>query len=118
MCGKVIPLKSGWYQFIYHQLVFICISDPQNRYIRITIPHLTNSKSYQKGIIETAINEINREVKYIKAVILENGSVSLKYDHKFMGVENISKTVEHMIETLSKAAKYFFIKLQQPKSFV
>lgn len=112
MCGKVIPLKNGWHQFVYHQIVFICMSDFQNGYVRITIPHLINSKDYQKGIIETTVNEINKEVKYIKAIIWENGSISLKYDYKFIDVENVAKVVEHMIETLYKASEYFLKKLQ------
>lgn len=80
--------------------------------IRMSIPHVVNSKEYEKDDVDTAINETNREVKFIKAMVLNNGSVSLNYDHLISNSENISEIVEHIIKTLYIASEYLVLKLK------
>lgn len=57
------------------------------------------------------VNEINREVKYIKAVIRTNGRVSLSYDHRISDDESVEVIVPHMIRTLYAASIYLNGKL-------
>ena len=83
--------------------------------IRFSIPHICKVCEYDRVRVETIINETNREVKYIKAVILDNGSISINYDHKISKGENASDIVSHMIKTLYTASEYLIQKLRTRK---
>ena len=80
--------------------------------IRISIPHVVNSKEYKKERVDSAVNEINREVKFIKAMLLNNGSISLNYDHRISNGEDVSDIIEHIIKTLYIASEYLVLKLK------
>lgn len=111
-CGKARVLNNGWCHFIYHHLHYLYIPDDSNGMIRISIPHVVNSKEYNKEDTDSAINETNREVKFVKAMVMNNGSISLNYDHRTNDVENVGEIVGHIIKTLYIAAEYLLFKLQ------
>ena len=112
LCGKVMMLNNGWCHFVYHHLHYLNIPDDANGMIRISIPHIVNSAEYEKEAVDAAINETNREVKFIKAIVLKNGSISLNYDHRISNGENVSEIVEHIIKTLYIASEYLVLKLE------
>ena len=111
-CGKVRVLNNGWCHFVYHHLHYLYIPDDSNGMIRISIPHVVNSKWCKKEEVDSAVNETNREVKYIKAMVLNNGSISLNYDHRISNGENVCEIVEHIIKTLYIASEYLVLKLK------
>ena len=94
LCGKVRVLNNGWCHFVYRHLHYLYIPDESNGMIRISIPHVVNSKEYKKEEVDTAVNETNRKVKFIKAMVLNNGSISLNYDHRISNGENASEIVD------------------------
>ena len=105
-------LNNGWCHFVYHHLHYLNIPDDANGMIRISIPHVVNSKEYNKDDVDAAVNETNREVKFIKAMVLNNGSISLNYDHRISNGEDVGDIVEHIIKTLYIASEYLVIKLK------
>ena len=111
-CGKIRVLNNGWCHFVYHHLHYLYIPDDSNGMIRISIPHVVNSNEYKKVEVDSAVNETNREVKFIKAMVLNNGSVSLNYDHWISKDENVMEIVEHIITTLYIASEYLVLKLK------
>lgn len=111
-CGIVRMLNKGWCHFVYRHLNYLYIPDDANGMIRISIPHVVNSNEYKKEEVDAAVNETNREVKYIKAMVLNNGSISLNYDHRISNGEDISEIVEHIIKTLYIASEYLVLKLK------
>lgn len=111
-CGKVRVLNNGWCHFVYRHLHYLNIPDNANEMIRISIPYVVNSKEYKKEEVDAAVNETNREVKFIKAMVLNNGSISLNYDHRINDDENVSEIVEHIIKTLYIASEYLVLKLE------
>ena len=113
LCGNTTLLENGWHHFVYHQLHYVNIPDCKNGMIRISIPHICKDSEYERKELEKVINETNREVKYIKVMILENGSVSLNYDHKISDEERACDIVPHMIKTLYGASEYLMLKLHQ-----
>lgn len=112
LCGKTTLLENGWNHFVYHHLHYVNIPDCNNGMIRISIPHVCKDCEFCKERIETVINETNREVKYIKVVILKNGSISINYDHKICEGDKAGDIVPHMIKTLYSASEYLIFKLR------
>ena len=104
----------GWWHFGYgsYQMVYIPKKDSSNM-IRICIPHFGDANQYNSEQLSIAINETNREVKYVKVVILGNGSISINYDHKYDGENDIHSMLLHMLKTLCFAAEYLKSKLSE-----
>lgn len=111
-CGTVRVLDNGWCHFVFRHLHYLNIPDDTNEMIRISIPHVVNSENYKKENVDVAVNETNREVKFIKAMVLNNGSISLNYDHRISNGEDIGEIVEHVIKTLYIASEYLVLKLK------
>ena len=82
-CGHVemLPSSKSWH-FIYHGRHFLYMTGGGEGIIRFCIPHLVKADGYDAELLSDAINETNKNVKFIKAVKLDCGSVSLDYDHK------------------------------------
>lgn len=104
----------SWWHFKYgsYQMVYIPNKDSSNM-IRICIPHFGDANQYNSEQLSIAINETNREVKYVKVVILGNGSISINYDHKYDGENDIHSMLLHMLKTLCFAAEYLKSKLSE-----
>lgn len=111
-CGKVIVLNNGWGVFIYHHIKYVYIPDPHSGTIKMAIPYITKIGKYDKGSLEKAIIDANREVKFVKIVFQSNGNVSMRYDYKIIGSITAAEVVKHMIETMYIASEYFMFKLQ------
>ena len=112
-CGDVEKLPSMGWHFIYHERHFFFIAGRDDGMIRFSIPHLAKASEYDAGLLAEAINETNRNVKFIKAVILDCGSVSLGYDHKANADESAETIVPHIINSLDFASTYLLNKLEQ-----
>ena len=93
-------------------MVYIPANDTSDT-IRICIPHFDEANHYESESLAAAINETNREVKYVKVVQLGNGSISINYDHKYDGENDIHSMLLHMLKTLCFAAEYLKSKLSE-----
>lgn len=104
----------GWWHFGYgsYQMVYIPNKYSSNM-IRICIPHFGDANQYNSEQLSIAINETNREVKYVKVVTLGNGSISINYDHKYDGENDLHSMLLHMLKTLCFAAEYLKSKLSE-----
>ena len=81
--------------------------------IRFCIPHLIIANEYDKEQLTDAINNTNKNVKFIKAVKLYCGSVSLDDDHKMTSDESADTIVPHIINALDFASTYLLNKLKR-----
>ena len=104
----------SWWHFKYgsYQMVYIPANDTSDM-IRICIPHFGDANQYNSEQLSIAINETNRGVKYVKVVTLGNGSVSINYDHKYDGENDLHSMLLHMLKTLCFAAEYLKSKLSE-----
>lgn len=100
-------LKYGSYQMVY------ILDNHSSNLIRICIPHFGSIEGYDSERLSTAINETNKEVKYVKVVKLGNGSISINYDHKYDGENDLYSLLLHMLKTLCFAAEYLKSKLSE-----
>lgn len=103
-----------WWYFKYgsYQMVYIPTNDTSDM-LRLCIPHFDDANQYELESLVAAINETNREVKYVKVVTLGNGSISINYDHKYDGENDLHSMLLHMLKTLCFAAEYLKSKLSE-----
>lgn len=100
-----------WWRFSYNQYQMIYITDTSKDLIRICIPHYDTLRNYDYGLLISAINDINREVKYVKVFVLRNGSISINYDHKYNEEQNVDAIILHILRILCFAAESLKCKL-------
>ena len=112
-CGDVESFPSMGWHFIYNKRHYIYMTRKDEQTIRFCIPHLVKASEYNKTLLSEAINDTNRNVKFIKAVLLRCGSVSLDYDHKITSEESADILVPHIINTLDFASDYLLSKLKR-----
>ena len=107
------PSIDLWhFKYGSYQMVYIPNKDSSNT-IRICIPHFGDANQYNSEQLSAAINETNREVKYVKVVTLGNGSISINYDHKYDSENDLNSMLLHMLKTLCFASEYLKSKLSK-----
>lgn len=109
MCGQAFPLPSlaGWH-FMYNRQVYVYVAGKDESMIRINIPFVAGLIAPNAERMKEAVNETNRNVKYIKALFSGNGGpkVSLDYDHKITASVSAKEIVPHIIHSLDYAVGY------------
>ena len=108
MCGQTIPTPSLGWHFKYKEQVYIYVVGKDESMIRFCIPFVAGLLSNDKELLKEAVNETNRKVKFIKALLSEkdDAKVSLDYDHKITDKESAKDIVPHIIKALDFAVRY------------
>ena len=114
MCGQTIPTPSLGWHFKYKEQVYIYVVGKDESMIRFCIPFVAGLLSNDKELLKEAVNETNRKVKFIKALLSEKDDVkvSLDYDHKITDKESAKDIVPHIIKALDFAARYLMEKIK------
>ena len=112
MCGQTISMPSLGWHFKYKEQIYIYVVGKDESMIRFCIPFVAGLLSNDKELLKEAVNETNRKVKFIKALLSEkdDAKVSLDYDHKITDKESAKDIVPHIIKALDFAARYFMEK--------
>ena len=108
-CGNA---ATGGLALYLQRQAFFYMTGRSEGMIRFCIPHLIIANEYDKEQLTDAINNTNKNVKFIKAVKLDCGSVSLDYDHKIADKESAKDIVPHIIKALDFAARYLMEKIK------
>lgn len=108
MCGQTILMPSLGWHFKYKEQVYIYVVGKDESMIRFCIPFVAGLSSQDKDLLKEVVNDTNRNVKFIKALLSEkdDAKVSLDYDHKITDLESAKDIVPHIIKTLDFAVKY------------
>ena len=108
MCGQTIPTPSLGWHFKYKEQVYIYGVGKDESMIRFCIPFVAGLSSQDKELLKEAVNETNRNVKFIKSLLSEkdDAKVSLDYDHKITDKDSAKDIVPHIIKTLDFAVRY------------
>lgn len=108
MCGQTLLMPSLGWHFKYNGQVYIYVVGKDESMIRFCIPFVAGLLSNDKELLKEAVNETNRNVKFIKALLSEkdDAKVSLDYDHKITDIESANDIVPHIIKTLDFAVGY------------
>lgn len=114
MCGQTIPTPSLGWHFKYKEQIYIYVVGKDESMIRFCIPFVAGLLSNDKELLKEAVNETNRKVKFIKALLSEkdDAKVSLDYDHKITDKESAKDIVPHIIKALDFAARYLMEKIK------
>ena len=114
MCVQTIPTPSLGWHFKYKEQVYIYVVGKDESMIRFCIPFVAGLLSNDKELLKEAVNETNRKVKFIKALLSEkdDAKVSLDYDHKITDKESAKDIVPHIIKALDFAARYLMEKIK------
>lgn len=117
MCGQTILMPSLGWHFKYKEQVYIYVVGKDESMIRFCIPFVTGLLSNDKELLKEAVNETNRKVKFIKALLSEkdDAKVSLDYDHKITDLESAKDIVPHIIKTLAFAVGYFKERIREKR---
>ena len=117
MCGQTIQMPSLGWHFKYKEQVYIYVVGKDESMIRFCIPFVTGLLSNDKELLKEAVNETNRKVKFIKALLSEkdDAKVSLDYDHKITDLESAKDIVPHIIKTLAFAVGYFKERIREKR---
>lgn len=114
MCGQTILMPSLGWHFKYNGQVYFYVVGKDESMIRFCIPFVAGLSSLDKELLKDAVNDTNRNVKYIKVLLYEKkeSKVSLDYDHKITDNESAKNIVPHIIKALDFAARYLMEKIK------
>lgn len=117
-CSEVEPLPIAGFHFVYHGHHMVYLPAQGSQRVRFCIPFIAKAQEFKPERLATYINETNREVRYIKVIELENGCISLNYDHKMSSGEKAKDIVPHILETLDFASHYFLRKINDKEGLL
>ena len=108
MCGQTLLMPSLGWHFKYNGQVFFYVVGKDESMIRFCIPFVAGLPLHDKELLKKAVNETNRNVKFIKALLSEkdDAKVSLDYDHKITDIESAKDIVPHIIKSLDFAVRF------------
>ncbi len=108
MCGQTILMPSLGWHFKYNGQVYFYVVGKDESMVRFCIPFVAGLPLYDKELLKDAVNETNRNVKFIKALLSEedDAKVSLDYDHKITDIESAKDIVPHIIKSLDFAVRF------------
>lgn len=108
MCGQTILMSSLGWHFKYNGQVYFYVVGKDESMVRFCIPFVARLPLYDKELLKDAVNETNRNVKFIKALLSEkdDAKVSLDYDHKITDLESAKDIVPHIIKSLDFAVRF------------
>ena len=114
MCGQTILMPLLGWHFKYNGQVYFYVVGKDEGMIRFCIPLVTGLPSQDKELLKDAVNDTNRNVKYIKVLLSEKkeSKVSLDYDHKITDKESAKDIVPHIIKALDFAIRYLMEKIK------
>ena len=114
MCGQTILMPLLGWHFKYNGQVYFYVVGKDESMIRFCIPLVTGLPSQDKELLKDAVNDTNRNVKYIKVLLSEKkeSKVSLDYDHKITDKESAKDIVPHIIKALDFAVRYLMEKIK------
>ena len=108
LCGQTILMPSLGWHFKYNGQVYFYVVGKDESMVRFCIPFVARLPLYDEELLKEAVNETNRNVKFIKALLSEKDEtkVSLDYDHKITDLESAKDIVPHIIKSLDFAVGF------------
>ena len=106
LCGQALPIPSLGWSFRHNGQVYFYVAGKDKDLVRFCIPFVAGLPSLYREQLKEAVNDTNRNVKFIKALLSDEDKVSLDYDYKTTGKESAKDIVPHVIMALNFAVGY------------
>ena len=108
MCGLAVRMQSLGWHFRYNGQAYFYVVGKDESMLRFCIPFVTGICSHERPRLKEAVDETNRNVKFVKALLSEKdeAKVLLSYDHKITYNESAKDIVPHIIKALDFAVGY------------
>ena len=103
LCGKVEWMPGLGHYFLINNTLCLYMYCKGTGSLRFAIPYLAKATEDNKSKMMDLVNQTNREVKYIKAALLDNDKV--------MKGEKPQDFVPHIINALGFASNYIIEKI-------
>lgn len=115
-CSAVRHVPGVGLCFLVEHLVCICPELPSDNCLQFSIPHVLSTSDIDNDCLQQLVNGINCERRFVKAFVLQSGSLALTYDHHINSGDNVPKLVHHMVGALSQAVRCISRALQQAQT--
>lgn len=112
LCGKVIRLPGDTYHFKVNGLDCLYMKTGRSNYLRFVAPCVSQAPVSQHNEYLSMLNQVNKEIRYIKALLLDNGSIAVNYDCRLVDEQSHREVVTHIIKTISFASGYITDRIQ------
>ena len=114
ICGSVKKMPVvGWHFVFNNRHIFFSTNDKDGGMLRFCVPHIANVGDFDLERVNEALNDTNRNVKYVKAVRLDCGSVAINYDHRASLDETAESIVKQIRRTLDFGSPYLVRQLER-----
>lgn len=115
LCGKVEWMPGVGHCFMIKDTLCLSFHCKRTNSLRFTIPYLADAADENVERMMELINQANREVKYIKVTLSDNGSLTLTYDYKMVSGGKPKEVIPHIIKALDFASSYIRNKIENKK---
>lgn len=112
LCGKVIRLPGDTYHFKVNGLDCLYMKTGRRNYLRFVAPCVSQVPASQQNDYMSMLNQVNKEIRYIKALLLDNGNIAVNYDCRLVDEQWHREVVTHIIKTISFASGYITDRIQ------
>lgn len=96
------------YVFDYEDSHILCptIDEDDSNFIRLAIPYVFEVNDDNRAFLENIVNKVNIDLKYVKAVIMNDNNIWVLFEHYSIGEYPLDELLAMMIRSLDFSRKY------------
>ena len=106
ICGKVIDFPGFGYLFKINNIDCMCMKTSKKDQLRFVVPCAKKIPISNQNEYMNRINQVNKELRYVKILLLDTGCIVVNYDYKLVSNANYKEIVYHIIRVISFAVTY------------
>lgn len=111
ICGKVIEFPGLGCHFKINGIDCICLQTRPKDNLRFIVPCAAKIPMSNQQEYMILINQVNKELRYVKVFLLDTGCIAVNYDHKLFDNTNSNTIINHIIQAISYAVRYISDKI-------
>ncbi|MDD5869859.1 MAG: YbjN domain-containing protein [Bacteroidales bacterium] len=105
VCSEVVPMAPFGWMADYKGRQYMLSRRPEIDFLRVSLPYLEVGECGADELLRV-VNYANRGVKFVKAMVLNSGNVSLCYDCRVDAGSDYTKLLSHILSALDYTCRY------------
>ena len=97
----MIRLPGDTYHFKVNGLDCLYMKTGRRNYLRFVAPCVSQVPVSQQNDYMSMLNQVNKEIRYIKALLLDNGNIAVNYDCRLVDEQSHREVVTPLVSTKS-----------------